>query len=315
MSYIHLTITERASIEILRKENYSLRAIAKRLNRSVSTISREIKRNKSNHNYVAETAQTNYETRKKNCGRPSKLTNELINTIIHHLKLRWSPEQIVGRLLQNNICFKTIYRWINANSFTLDLFPYLRHKGKRQQPKETRGRFNVGKPISQRPKSIKKRNSFGHWEADTVVSSRGKSKGCLATFAERKSRYYICFLMPDRSSKSMEVAIKQLISSLPNDAVKTITVDRGKEFSCYKNIESQFDVDIYFAEPYSAWQRGTNENSNGLLREFFPKKTDLAKVTQEELDYALNSINHRPRKCLNWKTSYEILISELLHLN
>ncbi|MDT0693092.1 IS30 family transposase [Staphylococcus chromogenes] len=315
MSYIHLTITERASIEILRKEKYSLRAIAKRLNRSVSTISREIKRNKSNHNYVAETAQTNYETRKKNCGCPSKLTNELINTIIHHLKLRWSPEQIVGRLLQNNICFKTIYRWINAKSFTLDLFPYLRHKGKRQQPKETRGRFNVGKPISQRPKSIKKRNSFGHWEADTVVSSRGKSKGCLATFAERKSRYYICFLLPDRSSKSMEVAIKQLILSLPNDAVKTITVDRGKEFSCYKNIESQFDVDIYFAEPYSVWQRGTNENSNGLLREFFPKKTDLAKVTQEELDYALNSINHRPRKCLNWKTSYEILISELLHLN
>ncbi|MDY4022119.1 IS30 family transposase [Staphylococcus borealis] len=315
MSYIHLTITERASIEILRKENYSLRAIAKRLNRSVSTISREIKRNKSIHNYVAETAQTNYETRKKNCGRPSKLTNELINTIIHHLKLHWSPEQIVGRLLQKKVCFKTIYRWINANSFTLDLFPYLRQKGKRQRPKETRGRFNIGKSISQRPKDIKKRNSFGHWEADTVVSSRGKSKGCLATFAERKSRYYICFLMPDRSSKSMEVAIKQLISSLPNNAVKTITVDRGKEFSCYKNIESQFEVDIYFAEPYSAWQRGTNENSNGLLREFFPKKTDLAKVTQEELDYALNSINHRPRKCLNWKTSYEIFNSELLHLN
>lgn len=88
------------------------------------------------------------------------------------------------------------------------MFPYLKQKGKRQQPTETRGRFNVGKQISQRPKNIKKRNSFGHWEADTVVSSKGKSKGCLATFAERKSRYYICFLMPDRSSKSMEVAIK-----------------------------------------------------------------------------------------------------------
>lgn len=97
----------------------------------------------------------------------------------------------------------------------------------------------------------------------------------------------------------MECAIKQLISSLPNNAVKTITVDRGKEFSCYKNIESQSDIDIYFAEPYSAWQRGFNENSNGLLREFFPKKTNLASVTQVELDYALNSINHRPRKCLN----------------
>lgn len=121
--------------------------------------------------------------------------------------------------------------------------------------------------------------------------------------------------MSDRSSKSMEVAIKKLISSFPNNAVKTITVDRGKEFSCYNNIESQYDVDIYYAEPYSAWKRGTNENSNGLLREFSLKKTDLAKVTQEELDYALKSINHRPRKRLNWKTSYEILISELLHLN
>ncbi|HCV3519442.1 TPA: IS30 family transposase, partial [Staphylococcus aureus] len=94
-----------------------------------------------------------------------------------------------------------------------------------------------------------------------------------------------------------------------------ITVDRGKEFSCYQNIENQFNINVYFADPYSAWQRGTNENTNGLLREFFPKKTDLAKVNQEQLNYALDSINYRPRKCLNWKFPYEVLCDELLHLN
>lgn len=121
--------------------------------------------------------------------------------------------------------------------------------------------------------------------------------------------------MPDRSAKSIEIAIKQLIALLPSKTVKTITVDHGKAFSCYKTIESQFEINIYFADPYSAWQRGTNENANGLLRAFFPKKTDLAKITQAELDYALYSINHRPRKCLKWCTPYEIFILSLLQLN
>lgn len=174
MNYIHLKITEHASIEILRKENYSLRYIANRLNLSVSTISREIKRNKSKRNYVAHKVQTNYKTRKKNCGRPSKLTNDLMNTTVQYLKLHWSPKQIVGRLFQNMVCFKTTYRWVNANLFTLDLFSYLRQKGKRQRSKETRGHFNVGKSTSQHLKNIKKRNSLSHWEADIVVSSRRK---------------------------------------------------------------------------------------------------------------------------------------------
>ncbi|CAM2988597.1 IS30 family transposase [Staphylococcus argensis] len=195
------------------------------------------------------------------------------------------------------------------------MFPYLRQKGKRQRPKEVRVRFKVGKTISQRPKEIKNRQEFGRWEADTVVSSQVKSKGCIATFAERKSCYYFCCLILDCSSHSMKEAMYQLIHTFSESALKTITVDRGKEFSCYKGIESQFNVDIYFAGPYSAWQRGTNENSNGLLRGFFPQRTDLAKVTQEELNYALNVINHRPRKCLNWDTLCEILNLEVLRLN
>ncbi|SCS68228.1 transposase [Staphylococcus caeli] len=212
--------------------------------------------------------------------------------IIHYLKQHWSLEQIVGCLFSGKLSFKTIYRWINRKLLNFNAITYLRQKGKRQHPKETRGEFNVGKLISERLKEVRSRNVFCHWEVDTVVSSRGKSKGCFATFLERKSRYLYCFQMPDRSAKSMEIVIKKLISSLPTGIVKTITVDRGKEFVCYKTIESQFENNIYFADPYSAWQRGTNENSNGLLREFFPKKTDLAKTTQAELFYALYSINH-----------------------
>lgn len=314
MSYKHLTINERAKIEVLQNQGYSLRKIANILNRSVSTISREIKRNSKENFYYAESAENNYHLRKKNCGRKSKLTNSLADIIVKHLKMHWSPEQIVGRLFQNHLTFKTIYRWINNQLLNFELIPYLRQKGKRQKPKETRGRFNIGKLISQRPKDVKQRSYIGHWEGDTVVSSRGKSKGCIATFAERKSRYYHCVRMPNRSSESMKFAMEDLINSFPPGNVKSITVDRGKEFACYKEIESKYGINIYFADPYSAWQRGTNENTNGLLREFFPKKTDLAKVKQSELLYALNSINNRPRKCLNWKTPYEVFNDGLLHL-
>ncbi|GEP81305.1 transposase [Staphylococcus kloosii] len=234
------------------------------------------------------------------------MTSDLMNTIIKYLKLNWSPELLVGRLLQNNVCFKTIYRWISSNSFSLNLFPYLRQKGKRQNPKETRSCFNVGKLISQRSKSIKASNFFVIGKLILLFQAKEKAKVVL--LLSKKENLVTTFV--SSYPQSMECAIKQLISSLPNNAVKTISVDRGKEFCCYKNIESQFDFDIYFAEPYSACQQGTNENSNGLLREFFPKKINLATVTQVELDYALNSINHRPRKCLNWKSSYEILTYE-----
>ena len=148
-------------------------------------------------------------------------------------------------------------------------------KRKRQKPKETRGKFTIDRPISQRPKEIKKRNNSVIGKLTTIVSSRGKSKGCIATFAERKSRYYYCVLMPDRSSNSMETAINNLIKHLPKGAVKTITVDRGKEFSCYQNIENQFIL-MSTSLIHIPWQRGTNENTNGLLREFFPKKNRLS---------------------------------------
>ncbi|WRN75425.1 IS30 family transposase [Staphylococcus aureus] len=153
-----------------------------------------------------------------------------------------------------------------------NLFHAFVKKEKDRNLKKTRGKFNIGRPISQRPKEIKKRNTFGHWEADTIVSSRGKSKGCIATSQKENHVIiivYLCLIVP---SNSMETAINNLIKHLPKGAVKTITVDRGKEFSCYQNIENQFNINVYFADPYSAWQRGTNENTNGLLRDFSLRK-------------------------------------------
>lgn len=213
-----------------------------------------------------------------------------------------------GRDYQEKLSFKTIYNWIYEGILNVPL-QVLRHKGKGRQPQETRGKFNIGRSISQRPKSVRNRQEFGHWELDTMVSSRGKSKGCLATFAERKSRLYLAFLIPNRTKDAMHNAIEQLTSNLPEHALKSFTSDRGKEFACYPAVEAS-GIDFYFADAYSAWQRGTNENSNGLMREFFPKKTDLAKVSETELFTALWLMNNRPRKCLNYQTPLEKFMHE-----
>ncbi|WP_047982132.1 IS30 family transposase [Ornithinibacillus contaminans] len=314
MSYKHLTTFERARIETLYDQGKSIRTIAEKLERSPSTISRELKRNSQRGLYQSEKAQENYNERRLNCGRIGKWSLELAEVINEKLVLTWSPEQIVGRLFQGSISFKTIYRWIYQGLLVEQDLNVLRHKGKRQKPQETRGRFNVGTSITERPKAVRKRETFGHWELDSVVSSRGKSKGCFATFVERKTRWYIALKMSNRSATSMEQAIRTLNGQLPSGAFQTATVDRGKEFACYSAIEQDTDIQVYFADPYSSWQRGSNENANGLLREFFPKKTDLAKVSDKELENALSLINNRPRKCLNWKTTHEAFQEELLRL-
>ncbi|WP_040759963.1 IS30 family transposase [Sporosarcina newyorkensis] len=310
MSYTHLTISERAKIEAYLEIGYSIRKIANLIGRHPSTISRELARQPD---YDAQSAQHQYEARKSNCGAKSKYTPELKETIQQKLNETWSPEQIIGRLFPEDLSFKTIYRWVYEGLLEVPL-TVLRQKGKRQKPKETRGRFNIGTPISKRPKEVKKRETFGHWELDTVVSGRGKAKGCVATFVERKTRLYLALPMPDRSASSMESAIRKVSALLPEAALKTATTDRGKEFSCYERIEKDLSLEVYFADPYSSWQRGSNENSNGLLREFFPKGTNFEEVKPAELFEALELINSRPRKCLGWKTAYEAFTEQLLRL-
>lgn len=317
MSYSHFSIIERSKLEILHQQGKSARAMAKELGRHHATISRELQRHGGQQAYHAERSQESYHQRRKAWIPTGKWTAEQAAVIEEKLQATWSPEQIVERLRQEGqriVCFKTMYRWLYSGRLVRAGFTVLRHKGKRQKPAETRGKFAIGKPISQRPKEVRSRETFGHWELDTVVSGRGKSKGCVATFIERKTRLYTAIRMPDRTALSMEIAFGVAVSQYPSKAFQTATADRGKEFACYTSLEATHGVQVYFADPYSSWQRGSNENANGLLREFFPKGTDFTQVTDDALETALHLIHHRPRKCLGWKTAHESFSEELSHL-
>ncbi|MEB4783716.1 IS30 family transposase [Paenibacillus jamilae] len=317
MSYTHLSIVERSKLEILHQQGESARTIAKELGRHHATICRELRRNETQEPYRAESSQESYVQRRQSSIPAGKWTPQQSAVIEEKLQATWSPEQIVQRLRQEGqpvVCFKTIYRWLYAGLLVKGTLTVLRHKGKRQKPAEKRGKFAIGKTISQRPKEVRSRETFGHWELDTVVSGRWKSKGCVATFIERKTRLYTAIRMPDRTALSMDIAFGVAASQYPSGTFQTATADRGKEFACYASLEATHGVQVYFADPYSSWQRGSNENANGLLREFFPKGTDFAQITDETLEKALYLINHRPRKCLGWKTAHESFSEELSNL-
>jgi len=271
MSYHHLNTYERGRIEALSKIGYTSREIGKELGRHHSTIIRELKRTGSSI-YKAELSQKDYEQRRKLSKPNGKYDKELVKVIEEKLCATWSPEQIANTVTKGKVSFKTIYNWLYQRKLKNGNLEILRQKGKRRKPAEKRGKFAVGTPISKRPKQVKSRDTFGHWELDTMVSSRGKSKGCFSTFVERKSRLYTAFKMSDRTSASMEKAITKLFNVLPSGAFKTATTDRGKEFACYQSIQDKLKLTLYFADPYSSWQRGSNENSNGcsvnsILRE------------------------------------------------
>ena len=313
MSYHHLSTFERGRIDDLLKLRYSHREIATRLGRHHSCIDRELKRNKRGAGYDCVSAQSVYHARRCNSKPLGKRSDSLVSIIEEKLSATWSPEQIANTVTLGVVSFKTIYNWLYAGKLYDADIRYLRHKGKRRKA-ERRGKFSMGTPISERPEEVKHRQTFGHWELDTMVSSRGESKGCFATFVERKSRLYTALLIPDRMAASMERAISQLYRTLPEGAFKTGTTHRGKEFACYGKIQSELALPLYFAYAYSSWQRGSNENSNGLLREFYPKKTDLGKVKQYELAHNLLLINSRPRKCLGWKSPIQVFLYEVAHL-
>jgi IS30 family transposase len=320
MSYCHLTISERACAYQFRLAGMGIREIARALGRNASTISREFKRNYcgTKFKYLPHIAQERYEERRLRCHRKTRILTSIKEYIEEKIKINWSPEQIAcrtdGRAPQFP-SFATIYRWINQGFLIQGDKTKLRRKGKFFRPQEKRGRFNIGKTIKSRPKEVFKRTMIGHWEADTVESGRighiRKSKFCFVTLAERKSRLYLAKLLPDRTEKNVTAAIIELLSGFPDELVKTITCDRGKEFAGFKEIEEKLHCDMYFADPYCAWQKGTNENSNGLLREYYPKGMDLSKTTNEDVQEKLRLLNNRPRKLIGFSTPLEIIVAYL----
>lgn len=317
MNYTHLTIEEHACLRKYYLEGKSYREIAKLLDRSPSTISREIGRNYTHryaiNTYYPHTAQKKYLLRRSFCHRGMFWNKAVTDYINEKLQQTWSPEQIA-----NTPCkglklpsFKTIYRWIYEKYLVKGNVKVLRRKGKTRQRLGNGGRFTTGKSIRKRDKSVYRRKEFGHWEMDTAVSGRGKTKACFATIAERTTRFYIVIKIPDRTSETMADAIIRELSKVPQGAVKTITCDRGSEFACWRKIEQELHCDMYFADPYCAWQKGTNENLNGLLREFYPKGRNLSRVSETTLQKNLALINARPKKVLSYASPQDLFYSFL----
>jgi IS30 family transposase len=305
MSYIHLTIEERTSIAHLHKQGVSLRQIAITIGRNVSTIKRELDRNytpnkKGDNDYYPYSSQKRYEERKSEAHNIIQFPLEVIQIIEQRIKETWSPEQIAAYYKNNGFpCYKTIYKWINEGIIINGNKSLLRRKGKCGWY-ETRGKQNRGKSIRKRDKRIYKRADYGHWELDTVVSGLGKSKSCFITLVERKSRFYKAIKSPNRHADVVARLIIDYLKQYPSELVKTITTDNGKEFAEWEQIEKELNCEVYFCDTFCAWQKGSNENSNGLLREFFPKGYNLNRYTQVYIDKKVNLINNRPRKCNNW---------------
>lgn len=317
MNYKHLSIEERCSIRKYYVDGLSYREIARLIGRNVSTVSRELRRNCTHMydipTYYPHTAQKKYLLRRSYCHRGMFHTDEVIAYIEEKLLLTWSPEQIACSPAPVKMpSWRTIYRWLYEKYLLNGKLKVLRRKGKSHGTKETRGKFNKGKSIRKRDKSVYSRKEAGHWEADTVVSGQGKSKVCFATLAERKTRFYIAVKMPDRKADTMAKTIIKTLSEFPPSLVKSITCDRGTEFANWKEIEEQLGCDVYFADPYCAWQKGSNENSNGLLREFYPKGRNLSRVSPATLKKNLALINARPRKVLNFRSAQQLWDFELL---
>lgn len=310
-----ITPKERDQIASLVANGSSVRSIARELDRSPSSISRELKRNGREGAYSAILAQKKSEQRNKASRRLNPLKDQKIYAyVLDKLRCGWSPEQIAGRLKKERgeqvICHETIYRYIydTTDGRHRRLFEYL----PRRQPKrkEWHGRNMWRKGISNRvsihdrPEVVNQKKQFGHWEFDTV---EGKAhKAGLVTALERVSRFYRVELVPNIDSEYGVRAQLHILKSFPAFARKTATFDNGKENYNHEKLHQQLGVQTYFCDPNSAWQKGSNENHNGVLRRYIPKKTDLTEVTQFELDEITEEINNRPRKCLNYAKPKEV---------
>jgi IS30 family transposase len=302
-SYHHLTPNQRESIAIELNLGRSISAIARDIGVNKSTISREVKRNGGRKTYSGVKAQRRYQKRRKKCRRKEKLSNiTLCLTLCICILVTWSPEQAVNRL-KLAISVSTIYRAIHAGKLPGIKDKNLRQKGKRRRQKDTeekRGKIPDTVPMSERPKSADNRSRYGHFEGDTVLGKQGES--CIVTMVDRKSRFLIAGKLNSKSAEEVARVTEDIMQDIN---VRSITVDNGKEFACHKELSEKLHAPIYFAPPHQPWQRGTNENTNGLLREFIPKGKTMDDISQEQLDHFVRLINNRPRKCLGWMTPFE----------
>ena len=327
MPYHHLTIDERKVIYRMLVLGKSQAEIARCLGRSPSTISRERKRNISYiGKYFSGTAQIKANVRRRAHIRHPKVgNNRLMAYVEDKLCCRWSPQQIAGRLREvppraldgATISHTTIYRWIWACPKRAERFkPYLRVAWKKRRKPygkpSKRGQIPDRVSIDERPDIVAERRRLGDWEGDTMVG-KGRS-GYVATCVDRKSRYLVARKLETCSAKQVKMGLHDAMRRLPTAKRKTLTTDNGKEFACHKDLTRLLRLAVYFAHPYSSWERGTNENTNGLLRQYVPKAMDFSQLTDWQLASYVWQLNNRPRKCLNYRMPVEVFHERLVAL-
>ena len=314
--YKQLTLGLRYQIFAYKEENYTQSKIAELIGVSKSTISRELKRNSHNGYYSAEDAHIKAVSRDKFKSRYKKLTNKLKLKIGTMLRDGLSPDQLVGRLKKQkiaNISYETVYRYIYANQRSGGrLYMLLRHKnkkyGNRSSQYKTRGQIKNRVNISKRAKIIEKKTRFGDFEIDTII---GKDhKGVIVTLVDRKSKFTLMKIVESKRADVVTRAIIELLYPI-RKLVHTITSDNGKEFSYHEQIANKLNIKFYFCDPYSSWQRGLNEHTNGLVREYIPKKSSFENISQTEITIIQNRLNNRPRKILKYYTPNEIFFKEV----
>lgn len=319
MSYKHLSLEERHYIELSSKNGESHTKIAESLGRSQSSISRELRRNMGKRGYRHKQADRLSNERHRHKPKAIKLTEEVKNTINQYLEEDWSPEQIAGWLKNETpitLHFETIYQHVLTDKEAGgSLYKHLRHQKKTYRKRYGGGHNRTGiknrVDIDERPEVANRRERVGDWEADTII---GKNhRGAIVTLDERKSKLRLAAPLSGKKALPVTQAIIELLEPV-KAFVETITFDNGKEFSLHELISKELDCDAYFAKPYHSWERGQNENANGLLRQYFPKTMELVDISTHQVYSAIHKLNSRPRKCLGFKTPYQVF-EQLTGLN
>jgi transposase, IS30 family len=315
MSFHHLTTTERSELYKLRvTDNLSISEIGRRMNRNKSTISREISRNTDEKRgvYLPDTAEMKMKTRRKQAKvKFQNISATTITEVKQRLEQHHSPEQIAGRMKlegTGKISYETIYLMIYGNHQEMGIYQqYLRQKQNRRRRKgrkQKRGGIPNRIGIEHRPKIADLKIEIGHWESDTVI---GKGhEGVVVTHVDKASKYLLAGLAKNKTMEEINRVTLKLFEPVKPDFCKTMTFDNGREFCGHEKISERLKLGTFFANPYHSWERGLNEHTNGLIREFYPKSTNFKIVEAEEFQKAVDFINHRPRKSLDYRTPYEV---------
>ena len=325
LSYKHLTESDRIRLEVLLGEGKSQTDIAEVLCVNRSTICRELKNRGMPKRYLGKFAQVNYEEKREKCRPKRKIEKTSIGSyVIGRIKAGWSPETISGRIdleiekglrpLSDQIVCETIYKFIYESEYGKreDIYQYLRRGKKRRTKQHGRKSQKQTIPnrvfIDQRPKEVDERNEIGHWEGDTIHYAY---KQGINSLVERKARFVELTKLERRTADETEKAVK---AKLKNHVRKTLTVDNGSENTNHETIAKSLSLSVFFCHAYHSWEKGTNENMNGIVRRYLPKRSSLENVTQQDLDDIAEELNDRPRKILDYQTPKEVLLFEMKKL-